>query len=256
MPPRKPAEAMPSREGGKFNVSPTYARPARNPFLSPTYAKTEGTLLPKMSARRHFRFFPLIFCSYSYSTHCNWQAGWPCKFVRGAKSTLKRPALQAGMRREERPANLPASGQAVSGLNQRSRADSHDLARLNGIEVRQAGGDVDQQVFQAVGVRTKNENCDGSADKILLVFDALIHGEENIEFGDLRGGKKIAVLKSGESSITSGLALMTGEGVAETLIDAFVNENAHLGTREQQVFRFFEGGEGRFARDGGEALQK
>lgn len=138
----------------------------------------------------------------------------------------------------------------------RSRVDTYDLARLNGIDVRQAGGDMDQQVFEAVGGGTKNENGDGSASKILLVFDALIHGNENIEVGNFSGGKKIAILKSGEPSVTSSLAIVAGKGVAETLVDAFVDKNAHLGTREQQVFRFFEGGQSRFAGDGGEPLQK
>jgi len=49
---------------------------------------------------------------------------------------------------------------------------------------------------------------------------------------------------------------MAGKSVAETLVDAFVNENAHLRMREQQVLRFFEGGEGGFPRDGGKPLQK
>ena len=57
-------------------------------------------------------------------------------------------------------------------------------------------------------------------------------------------------------AITSGLAIMAGKSVAETLVDAFVNENAHLRMREQQVLRFFEGGEGGFPRDGGKPLQK
>jgi len=44
--------------------------------------------------------------------------------------------------------------------------------------------------------------------------------------------------------------------VPEPLVDAFVEQNAHLGTREQELLRFFEGGDGEFAGDGGKSFQK
>ena len=44
--------------------------------------------------------------------------------------------------------------------------------------------------------------------------------------------------------------------VSESLIDTFVDQNAHLGAGEQKALRFFERGDGRFARDGGKALQE
>jgi len=88
------------------------------------------------------------------------------------------------------------------------------------------------------------------------VFNTLIHGEENIEFGCFRSGKKVAILQSCESSVTGRLAMVTGQGVAESLIDTLVDQNAHLGTREQKVFRFFEGGDGHFTGDGRKPLEK
>jgi len=58
----------------------------------------------------------------------------------------------------------------------------------------------------------------------LLVFDALIHGEENVEVAGFRSGKKVAVLQSRESGVTGRLAMVTGQGVAESLIDTLVDQ--------------------------------
>ena len=49
---------------------------------------------------------------------------------------------------------------------------------------------------------------------------------------------------------------MTGQRVPESLIDTLVDQDAHLGTCEQEVFCFFERSDGRFTRDGGKTLQK
>lgn len=49
---------------------------------------------------------------------------------------------------------------------------------------------------------------------------------------------------------------MTGKRVSESLIDTFVNQNAHLGTCEQEVFCFFESSDGGFARDSRKPLEK
>ena len=46
-------------------VSPPYTRPAHNPFLSPTYAKTGGCPLPKNVGAPTFSIFPLIFYTFS-----------------------------------------------------------------------------------------------------------------------------------------------------------------------------------------------
>ena len=42
----------------------------------------------------------------------------------------------------------------------------------------------------------------------------------------------------------------------ESLIDTFVDQNAHLGTREQKLFCFLESSDGRLTRDSRESLQK
>ncbi len=86
--------------------------------------------------------------------------------------------------------------------------------------------------------------------------ETLIHGDENVEFGCSRGGKEIAVLQSGKSGKTGCLAIVTGQRVPESLIDALVDQNAHLRACEQEVFCFFKGSNGRFTRDGGKSLQK
>ena len=49
---------------------------------------------------------------------------------------------------------------------------------------------------------------------------------------------------------------MAGKIVPEPLIDAFVDQNAHLGTGEQKALRLVEGGERGFARHGRKALQE
>jgi hypothetical protein len=141
----------------KSNVSPRYTRPARNPFRSPTYAKTGGYTTPKNVGAPTFSIFPLIFCSFSSPTRPD--AKWGGTGILACAGLVAiGSGVQPGMA-------VPHGLALLSRLakSQRSSADSYDLARLNGIEVRQACRDVGQQVFEAVGVRTKNENGDGSA---------------------------------------------------------------------------------------------
>jgi hypothetical protein len=45
-------------------------------------------------------------------------------------------------------------------------------------------------------------------------------------------------------------------GASESLINAFVEQDAHLGAREQEAFGLFERGEGRFPRNGRKTFQK
>jgi hypothetical protein len=120
--------------------------------------------------------------------------------------------------------------------------------------VREASGYVRQQVFQTVRLRVKNDYCDISTGQILLVFDTLIHGKENVEFGCFRGDKEVAILQSSESGATGRLAIVTGQLIPESLVDALLNQNAHLGTRKQEVLCFFEGSDSRFARGGRKSL--
>ncbi len=66
--------------------------------------------------------------------------------------------------------------------------------------------------------------------KFLLVFDTLIHGKKNVEFGCLRRCNKVAIFQSGQSSVTGCLAIVLRQRVPESLIDTFVDQNAHLWT--------------------------
>ncbi len=68
--------------------------------------------------------------------------------------------------------------------------------------MREANGYVWQQVFQAVRPGSKNDNSDASASQILLVFDALIHGEKNVKLGGFGGYEQLAILESGQSGVT------------------------------------------------------
>jgi hypothetical protein len=61
----------------------------------------------------------------------------------------------------------------------------------------------------------------------LLVFDTLIYGEKNIKLRCLRGRKKLAIFQSGQSGVTGCLAIVTRQGVPESLIDTLVDQNAH-----------------------------
>lgn len=90
----------------------------------------------------------------------------------------------------------------------------------------------------------------------MLVFDTLIDGEENVEFGFFRGVKKVAIFQSCESNVTDCLAIVTGQSVPESLVDTLVDQNAHLRTREEKLFCFFESGDGHLTRDGRKPLQK
>jgi len=49
---------------------------------------------------------------------------------------------------------------------------------------------------------------------------------------------------------------MTRQKVAKSLIDTFIDQNAHLRTCEQKLFRFFKRRNGQVTRDGGEPFQK
>ncbi len=83
--------------------------------------------------------------------------------------------------------------------------------------------------METVGLRTENNDCNLSAGYVLLIFDTLIHGEENVEFGGL---EKISVVKSCQSRVTGCLTIVAGQRIAESLVDAFVDQNAHLRARE------------------------
>lgn len=134
--------------------------------------------------------------------------------------------------------------------------DSDDLPGTNRLEARETSGGEWQQVFQAIRLRAENHDGDLAGGQILLIFDALIHGEEDVEFGRFRCFEEVAIFQPGESGVPNCLALVTWERVSETLVDTLVDQDEHLGTREQKVFCFFESGDGRFARDSGKSFQK
>jgi hypothetical protein len=67
----------------------------------------------------------------------------------------------------------------------------------------------------------------------LLVFDTLIDSKENVKLGRFRRLKKLAILPSSQSCVTDCLAIMAAQRVPESLVDTFIDQNAHLGTREQ-----------------------
>jgi hypothetical protein len=138
----------------------------------------------------------------------------------------------------------------------RLSVDFNDLARSNGIDVRKTRRQENQQVFEASRFGPQNHDGDVSASQILLVFNALIHGKENIKFGRFRRLEKFTIFQPRQSGVTSCLAVVGRQRIPESLINTFVEQNAHLGTCKQKMLRLLECGEGRFARDGRKAPQK
>jgi hypothetical protein len=67
---------------------------------------------------------------------------------------------------------------------------------MNGFDVREASGYVRQQVFQAVRFRAENDDSDTSSSQVLLVFDALVQGEENVKFDGSRCREEVTILES------------------------------------------------------------
>jgi hypothetical protein len=61
---------------------------------------------------------------------------------------------------------------------------------------------------------------------------ALIHSQENVKFSCLCRLEKVAIPKSCQSGVAGCLAIVTGQRIAESLVDAFVDQDAHLGARE------------------------
>ncbi len=120
---------------------------------------------------------------------------------------------------------------------------------MNRINLCSAARQKAQQILQSVRFRTKNDDGDCSVSQILLVFDALIHGKKNIKFGRFRRAQKRAILQPSEPCVTGGLAIVIGQVVPESLIDAFIDQNAHLRACKEKLLRFFEGGDGQFTRN-------
>jgi hypothetical protein len=72
------------------------------------------------------------------------------------------------------------------------------------------------------------------------VFDALIHCEKNVKFGDFGCYEQLAILESGQSGVTGCLAIVIGQEIPESLVDTFIDQNAHLGTSGQKLPCFFK----------------
>lgn len=106
----------------------------------------------------------------------------------------------------------------VCGLRrQKLILDSDDLARLDGLDTREAGGHKRQQVLQAIGPGMENDNCNLAGAAFSRVW--FLRGWVFPFSYFLREGRP-------------------------PFIDTLVNENAHLGTRKQEVLCFFESGNG------------
>jgi len=73
----------------------------------------------------------------------------------------------------------------------------------------------------------ENDNRDMSSRQILLMFDALIYGEQDIKLCSLRGCAELSVLETGQPSKARRLAIVIGKVLPHPFINAFIYQNAH-----------------------------
>jgi len=90
----------------------------------------------------------------------------------------------------------------------------------------------------------------------LLVFKAAIHSEQHIEFGGFCGCQEIAVLESSETSVSSRLALMTGQVISQTLGNTFRQEGSSSKLADKCGLGVLKRGDGVLAADRGKILEE
>ena len=64
-----------------------------------------------------------------------------------------------------------------------------------------------------------------------MIGNILIDGDQNIEASRFGGLQQSSILKSRQTGEANGLAVMAGKAKPQTLVDAFVNQQPHLGVR-------------------------
>jgi len=81
---------------------------------------------------------------------------------------------------------------------------------------------VGQQIDKAVRSGSDNQDCDSAASQVLLVLEAFVHGQKQINPGSFGERQQEAILAAGESCFRHGLALMAVKGALEFARDTFV----------------------------------
>jgi hypothetical protein len=127
---------------------------------------------------------------------------------------------------------------------------------LSGLDCSDQDGTVRyerEQILQAIRTSPRNDDCDFLAPEILLVSGTLIDGEQQRKPRGSGGFDQLAVLESRYAGVTSRLTIVIGKGVTQSFIDTFIDENSHLGPREQSMLGLFQNLQRQFARNGRES---
>jgi hypothetical protein len=70
-----------------------------------------------------------------------------------------------------------------------------------------------KEIRKPISLAAKDQNRDAPARQVLLVFQPLIHGHEDLEAGFLREIEQEAVFPAGEACFGYGVALMSRQAV-------------------------------------------
>jgi len=106
------------------------------------------------------------------------------------------------------------------------RTDYRDLSRRQTRQERENLGHQWQGFIKLGAARHEHHHRDLKFGRVLLKAQVAVGGQENIEFL-LRQRGQPAVFDAAPAHFLNGDAIMPGQRAAQTLVEAFVNENAH-----------------------------
>jgi len=152
---------------------------------------------------------------------------------------------------------FPPSGSQKNGPAMRlPDANANDITRLQALECGQRLRSKNDKIVDVGGATLKNNERDRTSTRVLLTRHVLINGDQHFKACLLGCGEEFAVAQALQTRVAAGLAVVAGEMVAQRLVDALVQEDAHLVAGEQGFFGFLESLQGHLPADGGEALPK
>ena len=112
-------------------------------------------------------------------------------------------------------------------------------------------------VFDAVGGRSQNHDGEGKGFELLLMWQAFVHRQKDVKLAGIGDEpEQLAVLDARPTGARDSLHLMAGQIPPETRRHTFIKDDAHLRGDQHPFAGFFEKGDGLFAGNGGEILQK
>ena len=105
------------------------------------------------------------------------------------------------------------------------------LTRFDGREQEECPWHQKLQVCEAVGASAENEDRNPPPVEILLVWDLLVGGDQEIEISSLSGGKQNTILQTGQLRVSSGLAIVIRKQKTQLLVDALIKQDSHRKVR-------------------------